>query len=309
MKKFLYAAASLALLSLTVACNESEDCKSNLDCPNNQICSADNVCVAPGNDCVMDEDCSGNFTCNQTTNVCNTSCSSNDQCVGAFECNTAGVCQNPGGNVVYNRVLVFSATPDNKSEGSCREGNPGADIDYIEVISGGTGVAPTDAVGARSTKIGADGNEGVCGSEPQTYWVDADEVLVRDSIPAVIPGVCTLSDKPNGTSPYFFLGLGETLVQGDTIAATTGRFVATFENTFADGDIIKVWEVNGADGAGGEEICTNVDTARTNDKYTVVLVSSTADIGDKGAGVALNSPDFLVLGTANGIAEFTVTLD
>lgn len=302
MKKFLLAASALGLLGFATACSDSEDCVTSLDCPNDKMCVA-GECVSnttPGNDCVMDEDCTGNFTCNQSTSTCNTSCASDPQCVAGFECNGAGVCQLTGGNMTYNRVLLVSRTPNDSVEGSCRAPNPGADIDYVELVAAGTGVAPASAAGVHG---------GVCGSAAQDYWVDASEVLVKDSIPESLPGTCLLSNDGAQTSPYYFMGMGQQYEPGERLEATTGRVVVNFNETFSDGDQIKVWEVNGADGEDGEVMCTNVDTARQGDRYGVYIVSSSADIGDAGAGVDLVAPHFVYLGEANGLGTFSIVLD
>ena len=300
MKKLLLAASSLALLSLATACNDSEDCVSNLDCSNDKICVS-GECVSEGQneECVMDEDCGGNYSCNQSTGICNSSCAGNDQCASGFECNDAGVCQLTGGNVTYNTVLLVSRTPDDSDEGSCRAPNPGADIDYVELVAAGTPVAPASADGEHG---------GSCGSEAQAYWETPDAVLIKDSIPAEVPGECLLSDQTAQSSPYYFMGIGQQYEAGETLAAETGRLVVSFNETFADGDLIKVYEVNGEDGEDGET-CTNIDTARAGDRYSVYLVASGADVGAAGAGVELVAPNFIHLGEANGIGTFTITLD
>ena len=310
MKKFLLAAASLSLVGALYGCKDSEDCSDDFDCPGTDICGADNTCVSNGtnpNDCVLDEDCTGGYSCNLDTSVCNTSCTTDDHCAGGLTCDENGACVG-GGNAVYNRVLIVSATPDDKEEGSCRAPNPGADIDYVEILAGGTAVGPTTATGATSTVESVDGQVGVCGSAEQTYWAEPKEVLGRDSIPDVIPGECVLSDNDNETSNYFFLGIGQELAAGGTVDATSGRVLIQFDTAIQDGDTIKIYEVNNADGA--EPTCTNEGMAeRAGDSYHVILVSSNADVGDNGAGVALAAPDFIYIGEYNGVAEAIVSID
>src|SRR5690554_637245 len=298
MKKYLSALAALSLVGALYGCdNESDSCVDDFDCKEGFDC-VNKICVAQGaTECIVDGEC-GIYSCDTQAGVCNSSCTSNDQCASGAECNDSGFCQITGGNHTYSSILLVSRTPDDDDEGSCRSPNPGPDIDYVELISAGTPIAPTSVTGAHG---------GFCGSEqmgtPENPWAEPDVALERLSIPDVIPGECNIQGTEN---LYFFMGLGQAYEAGETIAEGTGFLNFKFPNTFADGDQIKVYEVNGDDGE--METCTNINRTRGNDIYGAYLVSDqvTEPIG---VNTKLDAPNFISLGDKIGIGVFTIALD
>lgn len=300
MKKYLSALAALSLVGALYGCdNESDSCVDDFDCKEGFDC-VNKICVAQGaTECLVDGEC-GIYSCDTQAGICNSSCTSNDQCASGAECNDSGFCQITGGNHTYSSILLVSRTPDDKDDGSCRGPNPGPDIDYVELISAGTAIAPTFAAGAHGGYCGQDTMEM---GTPDNPWAEPDVALERLSIPDVIPGTCDLDDSDER---YFFMGLGQAYEAGETIAEGTGFLSVKFPNTFADGDQIKVYEVNGSDG--DSETCTNIPRARANDIYGAYLVSDqvTEPIV---AGTKLEAPNFISLGDKIGIGIFTIALD
>lgn len=300
MKKLLYTGAVVASMALVTGCDD--ECEVNSDCPTDQLC-IDGTCQTPGTsgECVIDQDCTGGFACG-ADGQCVTSCASIDDCAVGYECIAdTGACEITGGNVVYDRVLLVSRTPEEIGEDTnqdARAPNPGPDVDYVSVTRGGNVTAPVSASGDHG---------GFGGSAPVEFWASPDEVLVRDSIPENIPGQCTLSDTGDEESPYFFMGTGQDYVAGETIGSETGHVVISFgEFGFQDGDIINIFEVGSNES--GENVCENIDTERPTDLVGVYLVSADAP-SNITFGTELSSPDFLYLGDAISVEDIAVVLD
>ena len=303
MKKYLFGLASLSLVGALYGCDNEESCVDEFDCPSGQICQ-EGVCQAPGGDdeCVVDAECNG-YACGDS-GVCETSCSTEDQCAPGFDCD-AGACVE--GSLSYNTVLLVSRTPNDSSVGGdCREPNPGPDIDLVELIVAGERVAPATAEGEHGS---------YCGSADVTVWAEPGVALELLSMPEQLPGECTTE---NAATLYYFMGSGQAYEPSESIGEDTGYLRIGFDQAFEDGDIVKVWEVNGGDSEDENLVCTNIDTERPNDIYGVYLVSDRApaivrDVKDEeGAvvtGTALTAPHFIYLGDQAGVSESLVILD
>ena len=315
-RKLFMVLAAAGVLALTTGCDE-EDCEVDTDCRSDQIC-VDGSCVIDngGGTCIDDSEC-GAYTC-LNSGICGSDCIDNLDCNTGFECNDTGACvpEGGGGGETYDRVLLISRTTGNigsDTNGDAREPNPGPDIDAVSVTPFGSS---TEAFATTAT-----GDHGhYAGSTAVTFWASPSEATgANDSIPPTIPGQCILSSTANQTSPYFFMGTGQaqavttishnasadTRLNPVTTAPTRlGHLVLGFGQAIEDGDVIKVYEVNGSDG--DVETCTNIPTARPNDDYGVYLVRSDATVGD---GTSLTAPQIVYLGDGLGVASFTVTLD
>lgn len=282
MKKFLFGAAALSLLAFTVGCNnEGESCKDALDCPGTQICVS-GTCQAPGtggqDDCVMDEECDDGYMCSD-----------------------AGKCVvdpgNPGGNQIFNRVLLVSRTPHTGQD--CRAPNPGPDIDVVTVQEAGEVIMPKAAAGAHGT---------FCGSEQMgpNDWAAPDVALKKLAFPDELPDKCNIEDAK---STYYFMGTGQAYEPGETIKEQTGVLVLDFDGAINDGSTITVWEVNKGDSDDEELTCTNAGMGdRPNDGYGVYLVSNKAPT-NIGVDTQLDGAEFIYLGEGVGVKTFVVTLD
>lgn len=294
MKKFMY---GIAAMSLAVAFTGCDDEGEKPD---------------PGNEgeCFLDSECGG-YACDiadaegDDPGVCLTECIQQADCAEGYECDDGGECvpEDGGGEVVegYTKVLLVSRTANDQEEGrDCKLDNPGPDIDYVRAERGGEVVEPTGVWGQHGSH---------CSTSGEPTWADPGVVLEQLSIGVPEDGVC---DTDNAREKYFFMGTGQAYEMNETIQEDTGVLLVEFNIAFEDGDIIEVGEVGSEpiteDGNAGDATCSNINTPRPNDNFSIYLVSH--EIDTVKPGDTLSEPDFiLVQQNAIGLVKELVILD
>ncbi len=275
----ILATSAIVALGLFSGCELEEDtvCTTNADCTvagetclNIDAETQEGTCGVEGTNpqtCGDDTQCSGNFACDTTAGTCATSCTADAGCADGSTCNADGTACVADVTTWPYVAIVSETTASNDINDT---NTPGPDIDAIELVAGGSSFfATTVAASAQGAGGNGDGN------------VNSNISAITGANDAITTGGgdCVLDDDSDGAK---FWSMGD----------TTGFVVVTFAQEPADGNTIKVWELD-------EQICDNVGTARA-DHYGVYLGNNSVVPGDILAATGIGGSNWLSLGSGTG---------
>ncbi len=264
------AAAAFLALGLSTGCSvDEDDCTSNADCAEDEICSGLTEEVTEGTcekveaaTCGEGAACSNNFACNTETSTCHTTCTTDAECVSGFTCSDTNACvADATATVTYPYVAIISETTNAED---LENNTPGPDIDAIELISGGTSYfaaqVPASFQGAADENANNDVNA-ITGP--------------LDAIPSSGTD-CDLAEVPNAK----FWSMGD----------NTGFAVVTFSQNVADGDMIRVWELD-------DLLC---DIGPRSDQYAVSVGNNAVDLATISTASSVSGNNWTHQGSSNG---------